>query len=517
MKKLLFTLLTFASLAVQGQTYRVDPFRITTVHSLSYLGVTTDLDLECPVDRDSQRGHPYGNHGDPYFVNISDTHVGVGDAADDITSYKKVSPGDRYNVNVLLFNTNGRLRTQEVFWHQDVRYGRTEFDYPKQICYADITEIYDVEFSDHNGDRNLEVLRFTYRATESDRFRARVVDAANRNAPVRINGNNQWFEFDGGTNAIVTLSLPRRQAGVAYKIILSSNNDLDNTMEYETPFRDGLRFLSIDGRGVQFIVARRGNNTNDNIWVDRRPAVRGQTQDRRTNRFKRTNGSIYNSLGDGRYRSGDVTLDWQVNGGQIKKYTINLDPGELRAWESINIVANRGSYRTTGRQLNGPLVRFTWSVAYNGGNSRSDGSYNTVLEYNAILPPGWNRDDVRISGDAGRAYTRDGAATSTNRFGGRNATHGVIRVVSWEYMDNWWEFGYRVDYNGQRYLIKIEDHISHCGDRLGTGSRRTTRNQNGGVFNNVTDEGMVIGNIDHSGSNTRGNCNGRELNFNTNW
>ena len=438
MKKLLLILITFASIAVQGQTYRVDPFRITTVHSLSYIGVTSNLDLACPVNRDERTGHPYANHGDPYFVEITDTHVGVGDAANDITLYKKVSPGDRYNVHLTLFNTNGRLRTQEVIWHQDVRYGRTEFDYPKRECPSEITSIENVRFeADGEG---FERMLFDYRATESDRFRARVVDAGSRDAPVRINGNNQWFEFNGGTYATVNIRVPVRQAGIAYKIILSANDDLDNAMEHTTPFRDGIRYLSIDSRGVQFIVARRGNNTNDNIWVDRRPAVKGQTPERRSNRFKRTNGSIYNSLGDGRYRSGDVTLDWQSNGGHIKKYTIHFGRGELRPWESINIVANRGSYRTTGRQLNGPLVRFTWTVNYNGGSSRSDGSYNTALEYNAILPPGWNRDDVRVSGDAGRAYTRDGATSSTNRFGGRNPTHGAIRVVSWEYMDNWWEF-----------------------------------------------------------------------------
>ena len=426
----------------------------------------------------------------------SDNRIGLGTNFNNLTQYSTV--GDfRSNINIRdgWYNSSQGLYTQIT----------NESD--PYACLNTI-EIRSAHYTRYNDD--LENVVLNYRLGNAEQVRIRIENLAGRAETINFpeyHGDSEIFLTPQTREGQFQFRVPKRRIGDVYKITVDIAEDNSVVAEHYSPTVEGVRIISIDSRGLQFIVARNNDDGWDNLWLDRKPRVRGQESHRRTNRFKTRS---------------HATQDWTRLGRTVKKYTIPFASGEFLPYETLALVVERSNRRfSTVSQLNGPVIRWTWHANYTGGSTRSDDSYNLAINYRVTeLPPGWNASDMTlIDGEARRTYTDDSCCLPYSAEGGDNVQQGNQNSGLWEFMDNEWEFGHRFRYAGHTYLIKMWDHVSHDDDRLGTGNQRNNRDDRGGVFNNPTSEGMIIGNIDHSGSHatTNGNHNGRDLNFNTSW
>ena len=432
--------------------------------------------------------------------------IGVGTDVNNLTNYTVLgSFAPQPRTGFYGANTGGLLSSQ-INWNTVPRTRLAEND--PTPCETRVTEIRGLGFSGR-GDGH-EIISFSYHANKGGRFRVEIVDIGDGNpSTVRLTNGDEYYEFNGDNDGPVAFTIPQREIGNMYEIRMFATSDSDLAITQVAPIIEGTRIISIDSRGLQFVVAKNGDGSSDNIWLDRKPRIRGTESNRLTGRFKQ--GAISRGGSDN---------------GFIKRYAIHFGSGELRPYETIALVVERSGNRfPVLSQLNGPVVRMTWHVTRRqGASSRRDDSFSGGFGYSVVsLPPGWDYDDMEeISDDHyGRYYTGvDGVHSPyTFTYSDNPANGSAGSPTNWELRDNWFELGYRFRYAGHNYTLKIWDHISHGDSRLGSGNQSNNHHDNGGVFNEPTSEGMRIGNIDHSGSHatTNGNQNGRDMNFNTSW
>ena len=407
--------------------------------------------------------------------------MSFGTDINNLTEYTFAGPRPYYANEVGFYFPTGNFPTSDIV--DSTRRAR-DVTQQVEVCAGQINSLWAAEFSDSH-EPGEEFFQFRYELNRPLRLRAYIVDAANNDAPIRLPDSGDYYGFDGD-HGLVTISVPERQIGQAYKLILQIDDDRSTAVENQTPLKEGIRVIGIDSRGLRFMVAHRDGNSGDRIWIDR--INRGDTPSRNRGRFK-TNYDVMTSS----------------FGGRIKRYTIHFGRDDLYTYEAVQINAQRGTDNTNPwvRQLNGPQIRFTWRNV--GSASRSDVSYG--FDWRIELPPGWDKNQVTnrqirfySGGESAGAIEADDddARDDIDEFLSGTHNRGVGTFsFGWQHADNDWEMGVGFDFAGRRYRIKLVDHINHGrSPRPGAGTNPT-----GGVYNTIHPHGRsanIVGNVDHS-------------------
>ena len=439
--------------------------------------------------------------------------ISFGEDIDDLTEYTITGPLDVDNRRIYA-NQVGFYFPASTVLNADITDST-----PRSInvglgdgdCQIEITSIHDVRYTDPTVGDGIETLTFSYHTSRvGDRLRVYIIDdtaglTTQRavSAPVRINGNHEYYAFDNNSvSGRVSVTVPIRNIGTGYRISLVLESDVSVNREFSTDVKPGVRITSIDGAGMHFITADNHSSGADDIWIDRTRRDPTQSSVRNFRWFKRST------------REGDIAQNWSYKGGVVKKYTTLFNSrdhtvGRLRPYESVEVNFQRpGRHVVSTEQLNGPRIRFTWDT----NAPRNNGDVRIVLNWRLELPPGWSTS--RLGSRQIRLYSRDNgvnvesfsvARTNINDFlNGMNVRGGGI---THRYADNDWELGVRFTYAGSTYEIKLVDNVAHGehnGGRAKSGSGRA-----GGLYNGI--EAQV-----HN-TDTRGGSRGGSINFNDGW
>ena len=381
-----------------------------------------------------------------------------------------------------------------------------------RFCNNEITGISNVRIAPVNDE--FERLHFTYNSLSPTRVRVIVsadqgIDRDNTNGLWRV--PIRWVE-NGGENVELTAQqelgsasysvlVPKREVGTVYRLNLSPGEREGNLGHRNHVVEDvvpGAFITNINSRELQIVIA---SNSPDgsSIWIDR-ISKEGTGRDRN---------NFYSRFGT---NSGRFEETASRAGGRLKRYRDRFYGGDLRPYEAIRVDYNKGGHIGHVEQLNGPIVNYTW---HNNG-ARNDNDSRLTLRWRLDLPPGWSSS--RFTNTLIRFYSDDGyrlgAASNVARVDFPNNTdsrRNASAFVEGSYTntgdhrwhDNNWELGVSLDYEGQRYRIKLEDHVSHDLSRPEAGPRE------GGLRNGIRSR---VTNTDN-----RGGSHGGSINYNNSY
>ena len=379
------------------------------------------------------------------------------------------------------------------------------------FCNNEITSISNVRISAYND--QFERLHFSYNSLSPTRVRVIVsgdagIDRDNSNGAWRV--PIRWVENGGENTELVhtteagsgsySVLVPKREVGTVYRLNLSPSEREGNLGHRNHVVEDvvpGAFITNIHSRELQIVIA---SNSPDgsSIWIDRisREGT-GRDADNFYSRFGRNSDRFEETASRA--------------GGRLKRYRVRFYGEDLRPYEAIRVDYNKGGHVGRIDQLNGPIINFTW--VNNGARNRDDS--NLSLRWRLDLPPGWSSS--RFTNTLIRFYSDDGfrpgAATNVARVdfpnntdSRRNASafvEGQYSGGNWRWHDNEWELGVSLDYEGRRYRIKLEDHVSHNSGRPESGPRE------GGLRNGIRSR------VTNTGE--RGGSHGGSINYNNSY
>ena len=388
MKKILLLLLTFASLAVQGQDLYEYGARRTTLIRRDVSGLTARyLHL---MDRTSNDCYPnYVESDSTYYTRIYKSpalpfdYLIVDDHLEDLAFENQTN--DKY---IVVGNTDALERSDR----RTGFYGLNRQRYSTQpsigfACGASVSRLtVGLTISETRAtDTSIATERFWINYEfENHRpgLRARVIATNNI---TREEFTARAYGGFGQSGSVQLDAIPARKAGERYTFTLEVEEG-GASRTAETPIKHGFRFLDIHAQGARLLISTPTAET-DRFTLDR---------------IHRDNGEFDNiDSGFRRFFRIPAQANRTWNNGLTREYVIRFDR-DISQFDAIRARVQRGSFDQTITQRNGPFIRMHWTM-----NRINNDNVNIRNDFRIAWPPGWNANGNNVSNLRMRYYQRN--------------------------------------------------------------------------------------------------------------
>ena len=378
MKKILLLLLTFASLAVQGQDLYEYGARRTTLIRRDVSGLTARyLHL---MDRTSNDCYPnYVESDSTYYTRIYKSpalpfdYLIVDDHLEDLAFENQTN--DKY---IVVGNTDALERSDR----RTGFYGLNRQRYSTQpsigfACGASVSRLtVGLTISETRAtDTSIATERFWINYEfENHRpgLRARVIATNNI---TREEFTARAYGGFGQSGSVQLDAIPARRAGERYTFTLEIEEG-GASRTAETPIKHGFRFLDIHAQGIRLLISAPTAET-DKFTLDR---------------IRRADGE-FNDVDSGwrQFFRVPAQANRTWNNGLTREYVIPFSR-DIEQFDAIRARVQRGSFDQTLIQRNGPFIRKYWTM-----NRVSNNDVNIRVDFRIAWPPGWNTNGRNVS------------------------------------------------------------------------------------------------------------------------